>query len=299
MFKGLDLLTTEQVNENSSALDHMSTYEFVRLMNREDQKVAIAVSEELEQISKLIDAAVVKMKKGGRLIYIGAGTSGRLGILDAVECPPTFGTDPSLVVGIMAGGDKAFKKAVEGAEDSETLVVRDLEEIALTHKDVVIGLAASGRTPYVINGIKFAIKKGCTTGSISCNKNSEIGKLAEIPIEVVVGPEVLTGSTRLKAGSAQKMVLNMISTGVMLGMGKMYKNLMVDLQMTNIKLVERGKGIIMKATDSSYEVASEYLKKSQNQVKVAIVMLEAKCSYVEALSRLKSADGVLYKAIEM
>ncbi|GAU75949.1 N-acetylmuramic acid 6-phosphate etherase [Fusibacter sp. 3D3] len=298
MFKELETLTTEKVNDKSNRLDRMSTHEFVKLMNEEDKKVAFAVEAELEQISKMIEIVTLQMKKGGRLIYIGAGTSGRLGILDAVECPPTFGTDSSLVVGIIAGGEKAFKIAVEGAEDDETLAIEDLEAIGLNAEDVVIGLAASGRTPYVINGIKFASRIGCKTGAVSCNKNSEIGKHALIPIEVVVGPEVLTGSTRLKAGSAQKMVLNMISTGVMVGMGKMYKNLMVDLQMTNLKLVERGKGIIMKATGVDYNMATEYLEKSGKHVKTAIVMIESQCSYEEAIVKLKGTEGILYKAIE-
>ncbi len=298
MFKELEILTTEKVNEKSTLLDRMSTHDFVKLMNEEDKKVAFAVEAELEQISKMIEIVTIQMQKGGRLIYIGAGTSGRLGILDAVECPPTFGTDPSLVVGIMAGGEKAFKIAVEGAEDDETLAIKDLESIELNSTDVVIGLAASGRTPYVINGIKFASSIGCKTGAVSCNKNSEIGKKADIAIEVVVGPEILTGSTRLKAGSAQKMVLNMISTGVMLGMGKMYKNLMVDLQMTNLKLIERGKGIIMKTTGVDYNTATEYLEKSGKHVKTAIVMIESKCSYEEAVIKLKETEGILYKAIE-
>jgi len=298
LLKSLESLTTEKVNSKSKTLDHMTTAEFVKLMNEEDKRVAEAVEAELSSISQMIDAVVKQMKLGGRLIYIGAGTSGRLGILDAVECPPTFGTDASLVVGIIAGGETAFVKAVEGAEDDESLAVKDLKEAHLTEEDVVIGLAASGRTPYVIGGLKYAKELGCVTGAVSCNKQSEIGAIANIAIEVVSGPEVLAGSTRLKAGSSQKMVLNMISTGAMLGLGKMYKNLMVDLQMTNQKLVERGKGIIMKATDVDYETASEYLEKSKHQVKVAIVMIECKCDYDEAINRLKAASGILFKAIE-
>lgn len=228
---------------------------------------------------------------------MGAGTSGRIGLSDAVECPPTFNTEPSDVIGLIAGGETAFIKAVEGAEDSLELGPEDLKRLKLTANDVVVGIAASGRTPYVIAGLKYANQVGAGTVSLSCNKDSEIGKIAKVAIEVVTGPEVLTGSTRLKAGTAQKLVCNMLSTASMVGIGKVYSNLMVDLQLTNEKLVERGKRIIMDATDCSYEVAEEYLEKAHSQPKVAIVMILTNVSYEEATDRLKKAQGFVRKAI--
>lgn len=240
---------------------------------------------------------VEAMNKNGRLIYMGAGTSGRIGLLDAVECPPTFNTDPSEVVGLIAGGEKAFIKAVEGAEDSFELGPEDLKKVELTNRDVVVGIAASGRTPYVISGLEYANQVGAGTVSISCNKGSEIGKIAKVAIEVVNGPEVLTGSTRLKAGTSQKLVCNMLSTASMVGVGKVYGNLMVDLQLTNEKLVERAKRIIMDATDCSYEIADEFLEKAHAQPKIAIVMILTNVSYEEASNRLVKAQGFIRKTI--
>lgn len=293
----LEHLTTECRNEKTMRLDEMKTLDLLEVMNEEDRKVAYCVQKEIPKIAKAVEMIVAAMKRGGRLIYIGAGTSGRIGLLDAVECPPTFNTDPNEVIGLIAGGESAFIKAVEGAEDSFTLSIEDLKEIQLTKEDVVVGIAASGRTPYVIAGLNYANQLGAGTVSISCNKESEIGKIATIAIEVVNGPEVLTGSTRLKAGTAQKLVCNMISTASMVGVGKVYGNLMVDLQLTNEKLVERAKRIIMDATECSYEMAEEYLIKANKQPKIAIVMILTNVSYEEAVDRLKAAEGFIRKAI--
>ncbi|MFJ7991670.1 N-acetylmuramic acid 6-phosphate etherase [Peribacillus frigoritolerans] len=293
----LEHLTTESRNEKTMSLDEMGTLEFLEVMNEEDIKVAHCVKKELPQISKAVDMIVEAMNKNGRLIYMGAGTSGRIGLLDAVECPPTFNTDPSEVVGLIAGGEKAFIKAVEGAEDSFELGPEDLKKIELTNRDVVVGIAASGRTPYVIAGLEYANQVGAGSVSISCNKGSEIGKIAKVAIEVVNGPEVLTGSTRLKAGTSQKFVCNMLSTASMVGVGKVYGNLMVDLQLTNEKLVERAKRIIMDATDCSYEIADEFLEKAHAQPKIAIVMILTNVSYEEASNRLVKAQGFIRKTI--
>jgi N-acetylmuramic acid 6-phosphate etherase len=275
----------------------MTTQEILQVMNEEDQTVAFAVSKQLAQIEKLVQKVIASFQQGGRLIYIGAGTSGRLGILDAVECPPTFGTDPEMVQGIIAGGLEAFTNAIEGAEDDEGLAVRDLQKVSLTDKDVVVGIAASGRTPYVIGALRYAKQIGATTGSIACNKGAEISKYADVSIEVETGPEVLTGSTRLKAGTAQKMVLNMISTASMIGIGKVYKNLMVDVQATNGKLKERAKRIIMEATGVDANTAARYYMEAHGNVKTAIVMILLQCSYEEAKERLQKANGFVRKAL--
>ncbi|WP_439743219.1 N-acetylmuramic acid 6-phosphate etherase [Bacillus pseudomycoides] len=293
----LENLSTEHRNENTMNLDEMSIREILQTMNREDCKVAVAVENEIEQIEKIVQSVVSSFQNGGRLIYIGAGTSGRLGILDAVECPPTFGTDEKQVQGFIAGGLKAFTKAVEGAEDREDLAVDDLKAIQLSNKDTVIGIAASGRTPYVIGGLKYANSTGASTASISCNKGAEISKFAKICVEVETGAEVLTGSTRLKAGTAQKLVLNMISTASMIGVGKVYKNLMVDVQSTNEKLVERSKRIIMEATGVDYKEAEAYYEKAKRNVKAAIVMILLQCEYGEALEKLTDAKGFVKKAL--
>lgn len=293
----LENLSTEHRNEKTMKLDEMSIKEVLQSMNEEDRTVALAVEKEIEQIEKVVGAVIQSFEKEGRLIYIGAGTSGRLGILDAVECPPTFGTDDKMVQGFIAGGLKAFTKAVEGAEDREELVEEDLRSIGLNEKDTVIGIAASGRTPYVIGGLKYAHSVGASTASISCNKNAEISKYAKLNVEVETGAEILTGSTRLKAGTAQKLVLNMISTASMIGVGKVYKNLMVDVQSTNEKLVERSKRIIVEATGVSYEVAAEYYEKAERNVKAAIVMVLLQCGYGEALEKLKEAKGFVKKAL--
>lgn len=293
----LENLSTETRNKKTSNLDEMTTKQILMAMNEEDNSVPRAVGNEIENIESLVLKVIESFKKGGRLIYIGAGTSGRLGILDAVECPPTFGTEKEMVQGLIAGGLEAFTVAVEGAEDREDFAVNDLKQISLNEKDIVVGIAASGRTPYVIGGLKYAKEVGASTGSVACNKNSEISKYAEVSIEVVPGPEVLTGSTRLKAGTSQKLVLNMISTASMIGIGKVYKNLMVDMQSTNIKLIERSKRIIMEATDVDYETASKYYEQANKNVKAAIVMILVQCNYEAALEKLKEADGFVRKTL--
>lgn len=291
-------MSTEQRNDKTLDLDIMSTLDALKAMNGEDAKVSEAVGNELEQIEKAVKGTIEAFQKGGRLIYIGAGTSGRLGLLDAVECPPTFGIDPEMVLGIIAGGEKAFIKAVEGAEDSTSMGVQDLKDVNLTSNDIVIGIAASGRTPYVIAGLNYAKEVGAKTVGISCNKNSPVGAAAEIAIEVVVGPEVLTGSTRLKAGTAQKMVLNMISTLSMVGIGKVYKNLMVDVQQTNLKLESRAINIVVNATDVDVSTAKEYLQRAEGSVKLAITMILLNCDATEAKEKLILANGHIRNAIK-
>ncbi|MDR0139567.1 N-acetylmuramic acid 6-phosphate etherase [Metabacillus idriensis] len=294
----LEHLTTETRNEKTMNLDEMSTIELLTVMNEEDEKVARAVKAELPSIAKAVDAIIHAKKQGGRLIYMGAGTSGRIGLLDAVECPPTFGTDPGEVIGLIAGGEKAFIKAVEGAEDSKELGAGDLKEIQLTSSDIVVGIAASGRTPYVIGGLEYANSIGAKTVAVCCNKGSEVGKRAEIAIEVVNGPEVLTGSTRLKAGTSQKLICNMLSTASMVGIGKVYGNLMVDVQQTNQKLEERAKRIVMEATSCSYETAEEYLVKAKDNSKLAILMILTSLSYEDALDKLNDSQGFIREAIK-
>lgn len=269
----LEKLTTERRNQETMNLDEMTVEEALIKMNQEDQKVAIAVSEALPQIEPAVHVIIDAFKKDGRLIYMGAGTSGRLGVLDAAECVPTFGVDPEMVQGLIAGGQKAMTIAVEGAEDSKEFGQEDLIDIQLTDKDVVVGIAASGRTPYVIGGLEYAASIGAKTVSVSCNKHAEISRYADFPIEVDAGPEFLTGSTRLKSGTAQKLILNMLSTVSMIGIGKVYNNLMVDVKPTNEKLVERAKRIIMEATTCDYQTAADYFIKADENVKLAIVML--------------------------
>lgn len=293
----LEKLTTEKRNPKTMDMDTKSIGDILKLMNEEDKLVPLAVEKELLQIEKAVTFAIDSFKRGGRLIYIGAGTSGRLGILDASECPPTFGVDSTLVQGLIAGGLKALTTAIEGAEDNETLGGDDLKAISLTEKDTVVGIAASGRTPYVIGALKYAKSVGAKTVSISNNKNSIIGKLADVAIEVETGPEVLTGSTRLKAGTAQKLVLNMISTVSMIGIGKVYENLMVDVQPTNQKLIERAKRIIMEATGADQETAEKTLEAAGYEVKVAIVMILLNCTYEEAAQKLQESNGFIRKAI--
>lgn len=294
----LDKLTTERRNNDTFDLDQMTVAEALGKMNREDHKVAEAVKKQLPAIQPVIEAAVAAFEKGGRLIYIGAGTSGRLGVLDAAECVPTFGVDPGLVIGLIAGGQEAMTVAVEGAEDDPDLGKTDLQKLALTAKDLVIGIAASGRTPYVIGGLDYAAQIGATTASIACNPEAEISQHATFPVEVDCGPEFLTGSTRLKAGSAQKMILNMISTIAMIGIGKVYNNLMVDVRPTNEKLIERSKRIIMEATDADYDTAAIYFEAADKNVKLAIVMLLTGAPKAEAKRRLQAAKGFVRKATE-
>ena len=294
----LSVLVTESRNKETMGLDQMTPLEIVTVMNREDGKAVEAVEEVLPQIAQAIAWCTDSLKQKGRIIYIGAGTSGRLGVLDAVECPPTFGVSPDVVVGLMAGGTPAFVKAVEGAEDSQTMGEEDLKEIHLSPADIVIGLAASGRTPYVIYGLRYAKKIGCRTVAVSCNRDSEIGKEADLAIEPVPGPEVLTGSTRLKAGTVQKMVLNMISTGSMVGIGKVYQNLMVDVVQTNMKLITRAENIVMTATGCTREEARDCLEEAEGSVKLAITMILLHCGAKSAKTRLNRAGGYVRNAIQ-
>lgn len=292
----LSKLTTELRNPDTMNLDKMTPFEIARVMNQEDQKVITAIEEVLPQVATAIEWATESLKSGGRIIYIGAGTSGRLGVLDAVECPPTFGVPKELVVGLIAGGESAFVEAVEGAEDSDTLCEEELKGAGLKKEDIVIGLAASGRTPYVIHGLRYASLAGCKTVAISCNRGSDIGKEAKLAIEPVTGPEVLTGSTRLKAGTAQKMILNMISTGSMVGVGKVYENLMVDVKQSNEKLVVRSQNILMTATGCSREEAKTVLDQADGHVKTAILMILSDCDAKEARQKITQAGGNIRKA---
>ncbi|MBY0027343.1 N-acetylmuramic acid 6-phosphate etherase [Priestia aryabhattai] len=298
MNEQLTLLTTESQNEQTMKIDTASTKEILNIMNTEDQKVALAVQEVLPDVEVAVEFVSESFQKKGRLIYVGAGTSGRLGVLDAVECPPTFSTNPDQVQGLMAGGEKAFVKAVEGAEDKEELGAADLQKIHLNERDTVIGIAASGRTPYVIGALRYAKSVKAKTVALSCNGNSLIGKEADHSIEVVVGPEVLTGSTRLKVASAHKMILNMISTAAMIKVGKAYENLMIDVHVSNEKLKERAIGIICNITGVSYEKASQTLEEANNEVKTAVVMIKTNENYDTARILLNDAGGYVRKAIE-
>ena len=299
MMVDLSRLTTEQRNPATMDLDQMSPLEIAAVMNQEDKKAVLAVQQVLPQVATAIQWAADSLRQGGRLIYMGAGTSGRLGVLDAVECPPTFGSAPETVVGLIAGGDCAFVKAVEGAEDSCTLGAEDLQHIHLQPPDLGVGLAASGRTPYVIHGLRYARSIGCKTVAIACNAGSLIGQEADLAIEPVTGPEVLTGSTRLKAGTAQKLILNMISTGSMVHIGKAYQNLMVDVQLTNEKLEVRAQNILMEVTDCSRTEAAGALQRCSGNVKQAIVTLLEHCSPTEAHSRLEQAQGHIRQALKL
>ena len=294
----LTALTTERRNPHTMNLDEMSPLEIAQTMNQEDEQAVLAVRKVLPEIATAITWATESLKAGGRIIYIGAGTSGRLGVLDAVECPPTFGVSPDTVVGIIAGGERAFTIAQEGVEDSPTLCEEDLKKKNLSSKDIVIGLAASGRTPYVISGLQYARSIGCKTVAIACNLHSQVGKAADLAIEPVPGPEVLTGSTRLKAGTVQKLILNMISTGSMVGIGKVYQNLMVDVQQTNEKLKVRAQNIVMDITDCTREAAAESLEAAGGHVKTAIVMILNGCTSEEAAEQLQKAGGHIRQAIQ-
>ncbi|HHW71162.1 MAG TPA: N-acetylmuramic acid 6-phosphate etherase [Clostridiales bacterium] len=291
-------LVTEQQNEKSVNIDTMDTIEILKIMNEEDKKVAYAVEKSLDKIALAVDNIVERMKKGGRLLYFGAGTSGRLAILDAAECPPTFGTEPELVQGIMAGGSDAFNIAQEDIEDYKEEGAADVIKKEVTELDSVIGLSASGRAPYVVGALEEAKKRGAFTASITCNERSVMDDIVDISINVVVGPEVIMGSTRLKAGTAQKMILNMITTASMIKLGKVYKNLMVDLKPKNKKLRERSKRIIMLATGVSYEEAEKYFNLSKKNPKVAIVMIETGADYDMACKLLEKENGFVAKAIE-
>jgi N-acetylmuramic acid 6-phosphate etherase len=292
----LENLTTEARNERTMRLDEMGVTELLTVMNEEDAKVAGAVSKQIPKIAEAVTVITESLRKGGRLIYMGAGTSGRIGLLDAVECPPTFGTSPEQVVGLIAGGSNAFIKAVEGAEDRAELGATDLQQLGLTANDAVVGLAASGRTPYVIGGLEYAKRIGAKTISISCNKHAAISAIAGIAIEIENGPEVLTGSTRLKAGTSQKLVCNMLSTASMIGLGKVYGNLMVDVQPTNEKLADRAKRIVMEATGCDAATAENSLHLAEGKPKPAILMILTGCTYEVALEKLEQNQGFIGKA---
>ena len=294
----LEILVTEKRNENTKKIDSVTTVEMLKLINNEDKTVPLAVEKELNKISDAVDLISSKVKEGGRFIYCGAGTSGRLGVLDASECLPTYGVGDEVILALIAGGRDAMFKAKEGAEDSKELCVKDLKDIELTEKDVLVGIAASGRTPYVIGGLEYAGRIGASTISITCNPNSPMAKISDISIAPVVGPEVVTGSTRMKAGTAQKLVLNMISTGVMIKMGKVYGNLMVDVNPSNEKLVERAKRIVMQATDVSKEKAEEILQETSFNVKLSIMMIISNLDKEKAEELLLLNSGYIAKAIE-
>lgn len=293
----LERLTTEARNPKSETIDRLSAIEIVELLNQEDAGVAAAVAVEKESIAMAVDAVAHALQNKGRLIYIGAGTSGRLGVLDASECPPTFNTDPGQVVGLIAGGPSALTRSIEGAEDFPEQGQSDLEEIDLTTKDVVFGIATSGRTPYVIGGLAFAQTLGCRTIGLACNQDSELKKHCNIYIAPVVGPEVISGSTRMKAGTATKMVLNCVTTGAMVLLGKTYGNLMVDLRASNSKLVDRSKRILKELTGINDEQATELLSRCDGELKTAIVVALVQVSPDEARERLTDANGQLRVAL--
>lgn len=290
-------LVTETRNSNTSNIDNLSTLEMMRVINNEDANVHKAIEKELEHIANAVDLIYDTLNNGGRFIYVGAGTSGRLGVLDASECMPTYGVDPDLIQGIIAGGKEAMFKAQEGAEDDIELCEKDLKNINFTKKDILCGLTASGRTPYVIGGVNYAKSLGAKTISVTCNPNSELSNLVDVSIAPVVGPEVVTGSTRMKAGTAQKMVLNMLSTGAMIKSGKVYGNLMVDVQTTNKKLEERAIGIVIESTGCSRERAIELLKICDNNVKLSIFMEISGLSKKESLNILNEYSGHIRNSI--
>ncbi len=294
----LKKLETELVNDKTVNIDKVSTIEMLKLINNEDQTIASQVEKKLDVIAKAVDIISDAFKKGGRLIYMGAGTSGRLGVLDASECPPTFGVDSNLVVGLIAGGLEATYSAKEGAEDVTQFGIDDLKAINLNANDVVCGIAASGRTPYVIGGLNYALELGCKTLSVCCVSDAEISKYATIAIEVLVYGEVVTGSTRLKAGTAQKMVLNMLSTGAMIKTGKVYNNLMVNVKPTNDKLIERAIGIIEKCTLEDKDICRKYLELANKNVTLAIFMIKTKLEKEKAQEILDRNYNVLAMALE-
>jgi len=297
LITALSHLVSEGRNPETMDIDLLPSFDIVQRLNQQDKLVPIAVEKVLPEIAQAVDKITEAFKIGGRLFYIGAGTSGRLGILDASECPPTFGTDPDMVVGIIAGGKEAMFRAKEGAEDDPALSEQDLKEHALTQHDVVVGIAASGRTPYVIGGLKYANELGATSVALSCNPDSPIAHIADIAISPVVGPEALTGSTRLKSGSAQKLVLNMLTTASMIRLGKSYQNLMVDVKATNEKLVARTARIVMQATDCTNQEAQIALKETDYDAKLAILMILTGLDKESANEQLKAKQGYLRKVV--
>ena len=278
-------ISTEKRNENTKNIDIVSTCEILKMINKEDKSVPLAVEKAIDQIALIVDVITEAFHNGGRLFYVGAGTSGRLGVLDASECPPTFGVPSGLVIGIIAGGDRALRFSIEGAEDSKIEAVNDLKKHNANSKDVIIGIAASGRTPYAIGAIEYGNSIGAKTGCITTSDNSEISKVAQFPIEAVTGAEPVTGSTRMKSGTAQKLVLNMITTASMVKIGKVYENLMIDVQMTNNKLISRAKKIVMEVTDVDIDTATEYLDK-YGSVKYAIFAILSNIEGKEKIEEL-------------
>ncbi|EGT2204637.1 N-acetylmuramic acid 6-phosphate etherase [Clostridioides difficile] len=298
LIKTLENLVTEGRNKNTLQIDKEDTLGIIELINNEDKTVAYAVEEQKESIAKAVNIIVDRMKQGGRLFYIGAGTSGRIGILDATECPPTYGVDFELVQAIIAGGNQAIFKAVEGAEDDKELGKQDIIDRGVTSKDVICGIAASGRTPYVIGAMEYAKELGCAVLSITMNPNSEMSKKADLPINIIVGAEVIMGSTRMKSGTAQKMVCNMLTTASMVKMGKVYSNLMIDVKTSNEKLVERAKRIIMIATNVEYDVAEKFLEEADNSVKLAIFMIKSGLDKDSAKNILDRQEGYISEALK-
>ena len=298
LLQTLSTLITEQRNSNSMHVDSLSALEIVQLMNDEDKQVPLAIEKCLPQIAQAVECIVAAFQQGGRLVYIGAGTSGRLGVLDASECPPTFGVSPEMVKGIIAGGERALRHPIEGAEDSKAQAVADLQTIQFSSKDVLVGIAASGRTPYVIGALEYAESLGSVTVSIASNPNSAMANIVDIAIDTVVGAEVLTGSSRLKSGTAQKLVLNMLTTASMILMGKCYQNLMVDVQASNEKLKARAIRIVMQATDCDKALAEETLKQADQNAKLAIMMILSGLERVQAETLLEKHQGKLQLALK-
>ena len=298
LLQTLSTLITEQRNPNSMHVDSLSALEIVQLMNQEDKQVPLAIEKCLPQIAQAVECIVAAFQQGGRLVYIGAGTSGRLGVLDASECPPTFGVSPEMVKGIIAGGERALRHPIEGAEDSKAQAVADLQTIQFSSKDVLVGIAASGRTPYVIGALEYAKSLGSVTVSIASNPNSAMANIVDIAIDTVVGPEVLTGSSRLKSGTAQKLVLNMLTTASMILMGKCYQNLMVDVQASNEKLKARAIRIVMQATDCDKALAEETLKQADQNAKLAIMMILSGLDRAQAETLLEKHQGKLQLALK-
>ena len=298
LLQTLSTLITEQRNPNSMHVDSLSALEIVQLMNKEDKQVPLAIEKCLPQIAQAVECIVAAFQQGGRLVYIGAGTSGRLGVLDASECPPTFGVSPEMVKGIIAGGERALRHPIEGAEDSKAQAVVDLQTIQFSSKDVLVGIAASGRTPYVIGALEYAKSLGSVTVSIASNPNSAMANIVDIAIDTVVGPEVLTGSSRLKSGTAQKLVLNMLTTASMILMGKCYQNLMVDVQASNEKLKARAIRIVMQATDCDKALAEEILKLADQNAKLAIMMILSGLDRAQAEALLEKHQGKLQLALK-
>ncbi|PWK73987.1 N-acetylmuramic acid 6-phosphate etherase [Aminobacter sp. AP02] len=294
----LGRLVSEERNPRTMDIDLLPTVDVLRKINDEDKLVAHAVEKVIPEIAAAVDRTIAAFRQGGRLIYMGAGTSGRIGVLDASECPPTFRVPPTMVVGLIAGGYSALLKATEGAEDSQARGAEALAEIDLTAKDVVVGIAASGRTPYVIGGLNYAKKVGATAVALSCNPHSAIAAIADIAISPVVGPEALTGSTRMKSGTAEKLVLNMLTTASMIGIGKTYENLMVDLKASNKKLVARAARIVMQASECTLEEAQAALAQTDNDVKLAILIVMTGMDIAEARSQLDGSNGFLRQAIQ-